>query len=188
LKDQVDVRVLPGSLVPMSRDAIQAKITAICQLFPGYLSPEAAISAMENGTGEEIIQDYENHVARANRIIQRVKDGTMMDMPTTINPKAFELDPEGHPAGPLPGWMPRPFDRTEIHKHVFETFLTTEEWELLPIEQPQRPPLLRRPAPDRGRATGPRSRLRRWRWPSRRGWEELPSPRQACTPPPLTTR
>lgn len=125
LRDQIDVRVSPGSLIPMTRDAIQAKVTAICQLFPGYLSPEAAISAMENGTGEEIIRDYENHVARANRIVQRIKTGTLMDMPPTVDPATGQT---------VPGWMPRPFDRTEIHKHVLETFFTTEEWELLPIE------------------------------------------------------
>lgn len=125
LKDQVDVRVSAGSLVPMSREAIQNKITAIVQMFPGYLSPEVAINAMENGTGEEIIQDYEQHVARANRIVQRIKDGSLMNMPTTIDPKTMQE---------VPGWMPRPFDRIPIHKHVMESFFVTEEWELLPPE------------------------------------------------------
>lgn len=126
LRDQIDVRVSPGSLVPMSRDAIQAKVTMICQLFPGYLSPEAAIMAMENGTGEEIIQDYEQHVARANRIIQRIKDGTLMDMATTIDPQTLQE---------VPGWMPRRFDRIEIHERIFERFFVSEEWEQLKPEQ-----------------------------------------------------
>lgn len=143
LRDQIDVRVSAGSLVPMTREAIQGKIATIVQLFPGYLSPEAAITAMENGTGEEIIQDYENHVARANRIIQRVKDGTLMEMPMVPNPRGMQpAAPQMDPATGMmtqpapepeevPGWMPRPFDRTEIHKHVFETFMTSEEWEQL---------------------------------------------------------
>jgi hypothetical protein len=127
LKDQIDVRVSPGSLLPMTREAIQAKIMALVQAFPGYLNPEVAIAAMENGTGEEIVREYENHVARANRIIQRVKDGSLFDMAPVPNPQ--------NPEQPSPGWMPRSFDRTEVHKKVFEDFFVSEEWEMLPPDR-----------------------------------------------------
>ena len=107
--------------------------SAVDQTLVRATASEVAITAMESGTGEEIIQDYEQHVARANRIIQRIKDGTLMNKPMVPNPKGMQppppqVDPQtgmmipGEPEPPeVPGWKPRPFDRIPIHKHVMES-------------------------------------------------------------------
>jgi hypothetical protein len=96
LKDQIDVRVSPGSLVPMSRDAIQAKITAIASSSPATSRPRLPSPRWRTARARRS-SDYENHVARANRIIQRIKDGTLMDMPTGPEPEG-----DGTPASARP--------------------------------------------------------------------------------------
>jgi hypothetical protein len=127
LRSQVDVTVLPGTLAPYSRDQVQAKLTWIATTFPGYLSPEAAIAALDGGTAENLIQSYELDVARANMVIQKIKAG----------PQVFLAEPMvTGPGGQMetPSWMPRPFDNIAVHKKVFGDWMKTVDYSSAPPE------------------------------------------------------
>jgi hypothetical protein len=123
LRSQVDVTVLPGSITPYTREGIQAKLTWIAQTFPGYLQPEAAIAALDGGTGEKLIESYELDVARANEVIQQIKAGpdVFLNQPSRFDSK-LQMD--------IPGWMPRSFDNIAVHKKVFADFMKTTDFSM----------------------------------------------------------
>ncbi|MCE3277788.1 MAG: hypothetical protein K0R13_3643, partial [Propionibacteriaceae bacterium] len=59
LRDQIDVRVLPGSIEPRTREGVERRVQWIVQTFPGHVSPEAAMAAIDGGIGEKLIEGYE---------------------------------------------------------------------------------------------------------------------------------
>jgi hypothetical protein len=81
IRSQTDVRVSADSVTPRTREAIEQQVMNIAQMFPGWLTPEKAIQAIQTGQAETLIDSYYDDQARAHRIIQKVKDGTVMDMP-----------------------------------------------------------------------------------------------------------
>jgi hypothetical protein len=85
LMGQVDVTVLPGSIESRSRQQVMNELQWIVTNFPGYLTPQAAIAALHGGTAEKLIESYELDVARANRIIEKVRDGSVMEMPGRLD-------------------------------------------------------------------------------------------------------
>lgn len=124
LRGQVDVRVAPASIEPRTKAAINAQVLAFADR--GWISPQAAMAAINGGTAEKLIEGYELHIARANRVIQRIKAGpdTFLMMP----PRLMEDGSE------VPGWMPRPFDNIQVHKGIFEDWMCTLDYET--AEQP----------------------------------------------------
>lgn len=118
LRGQTDVRVLPGSIEPRTRASIEQKVMNYAQL--GWISPQAAMSAIDGGTAEKLVESYELDVARAHQIIKKIKQGADV---------LFMTPP--HPDG-TPGWMPRPFDNIDVHKSVFEDWMKTSDWDNLP--------------------------------------------------------
>lgn len=118
LRDQIDVTVLPGSIEPRTRQAIIQQIQWIATVFPGYLTPEAALAAINGGTAEKLIESYELDVARAHQVIQKLKAG----------PEVF-LAEAGNPDRP-PSWMPRPFDNLAVHKAIFADWMKTSDYDL----------------------------------------------------------
>lgn len=135
LLGEVDVRVTPGSLEPRTREATEAKIYGFADR--GWISPHAAMAAINNGTAEGLVESYERDVARANLIIQKILVGPEALLngsparrpfqgedpgidPTTMAPRQF-----------IPGWMPRPFDNVQVHLDVFSDWMKSSEYDEL---------------------------------------------------------
>jgi hypothetical protein len=133
LRGQVDVRVYPDSIEPRTKQAMEQRIMNYAQL--GWVSPEAAMAAINSGTAEGLIESYELDLARANDVIQKIKDGSFMDEPSrrVFPGEAMEIDPqtgeEIQVAEEVPGWIPRPFDNVRVHKQVFEDFMKTTDYD-----------------------------------------------------------
>lgn len=122
LRGQADVRVLPGSLEPRTKAAIEQRVMAFAQA--GWIAPEAAMAAINGGTAEKLVESYELDVARANLMIQKVKEG-----PEALFAGEMRIEPDGTE---VPSWMPRPFDNIQVHKAVFEDWMKTDEFDSLP--------------------------------------------------------
>lgn len=138
LRSQVDVRVFPASIEPRTREYMTQQIMNLLQL---QLIPpdkvDAALSAMQTGVGlDKVLESYELDVARAQRMIQKIKQGPdeFMKMPTRPDPQgAIETDPMTGQVvvKQIPGWMPRPgIDNVGIHKQQFGDWMKTEAFEL----------------------------------------------------------
>lgn len=122
MRGQADVRVLPDSLEPLTRQGRMDRVRFMVESFPGQVKPEQAMAALAGGTAENLIQGYELHVARAHSMIQTLKGG----------PDVFEQmlpQPDG-----TPGWMPRKQDNIDVHKQVVGEYMTTSDYDLLPPE------------------------------------------------------
>jgi hypothetical protein len=151
LRNQTDVQVLPGSLEPKTRTSIEQRIMNIAQMFPGYFPPEILLSALEGGSAEGLIEDYEEDVARANLVIGQIRSGTFWEQPLRPVFPGEEQSPELNEAGEpviqpdgqlqmlteVPGWMPRPFDNVAVHKAVFSSWMKTDDWSGLDEEAKQ---------------------------------------------------
>jgi hypothetical protein len=132
---EVDVRVTPESIEPRTRQSVESKIMSYAQ--QGWISPHAAMQALNNGTAEGLIDGYERDVERANLIIQKVKEGpkVLFDTPPR-RPFAGEnpgIDEEtGAEREYVPGWMPRPFDNVKVQRDVIEDWMKGTEYDELP--------------------------------------------------------
>lgn len=122
LMGQTQVRVMPDSLTPLTRQGIQEKLTWIVTNFPGYLSPESAITALDGGNYDRMMKSYWLAVGRANRIIQKIKDGTVFDMPDRM-----DMQVDGTVI-PTPSFMPSPQDNLTVWKQVFGDWMTTDDY------------------------------------------------------------
>jgi hypothetical protein len=132
IRGQTDIRVDPSSLEPRTRASTEQRIRDINQMFPGYFPPEVVIAALEGGSAEKLIEGYEDHVSRANRIISQIRSGQFWSQPMrptfpnenipevdpetgeviwAVPPSEPELGPEGMPVGGNPG---QPVMATEV--------------------------------------------------------------------------
>jgi hypothetical protein len=119
---QVAVRVAPDSLEAYTKQAIEQKIFAYADR--GWISPQAAMAAIDNGTAEGLVKDYELDLGRADLVIRKIKLGGMEALAATPpNPDGSE------------GWMPRKFDKIPVHKQRFESWMKTADYDHLPIDQ-----------------------------------------------------
>lgn len=127
---QVDVTVNPASIESYTPAAVLQKLAWIQANFPGYVRPEVAIEIALNGSSpDSVIEAFEFDKARINGIIQRLRDGTIMEMQPRM-----EQDPlTGQPIE-MPGWMPRPFDNLDVQMWVFENWLKTPDFDRQPTE------------------------------------------------------
>jgi len=95
------------------------------------------MAAINNGTAAGLVESYELDLARANDVIQRIKDGSFMEEANrqTFTGEGTEVDPmtgeEVQFTTEVPGWLPRPFDNVRVHKQVFEDFMKTTDYESL---------------------------------------------------------
>lgn len=107
LRDQTDVRVQPGSLTPLTREAVVQRIQNIAQMFPGYFPPEVLLSAMNNGNAEGLLEGYEEDVGRINYIINQIRSGQFWAMP--MRPAwPGEESPKLNPETGEPEWIEEP--------------------------------------------------------------------------------
>ncbi len=123
LRNQCDIRVLPESIEPRTRAAIEQKILAFADR--GWVGPEAAMSAINGGTAEKLVESYELDVARANQVIQKIKAGPEQ---LFSQPMRMEMGIE------VPGWMPRKFDNLDVHRSIFEDWMKTVDYDTAPPE------------------------------------------------------
>lgn len=128
LPSQMRVRVLPDSLGAKTRQQVMNELSWIQANFPGYLSPEVAIGALHGGTAESLIQSYELDVARVDRVINAIRNGTVMDLPTRTE---MMPDPATGQVAPMevPGYMPSEADSLPIWKRRFGDWMKTLDYE-----------------------------------------------------------
>lgn len=135
---QNDVTVNPATIETRSRQAMLSQLAWIQANFPGYVRPEVAIEIALNGASpESLIDRFEMDKARVNMIIQKIRDGSIMSMPSRQEMQPGLPDPltglPGPPAmGLVPGWMPRRFDDVAVQKWVFSGWLKTDDAASLP--------------------------------------------------------
>lgn len=133
LLGEVDVRVTPDSVEPRTRESIEARILGYAER--GWISPHEAMAAINAGTAEGLVQSYERDIARANLIIQKVKEGPEVLLQNTPGRRPFfgedpGIDPEtGEVREFVPGWMPRPFDDIAVQKDTLADFMKTSEYD-----------------------------------------------------------
>jgi hypothetical protein len=133
------VRVFPGSLEYLSKQSIMNKVQFYFQI--GAVTPQRAMQAIERGQIDVLTQGYDLDMARINNIIQRIKDGTVMDMPTKPM-KVPAIDPAtGGPAMDpatgqqakvdvdVPGWMPDEWDDVPVWKENLAIWLKSDDYE-----------------------------------------------------------
>ena len=111
LRGQVDVRVYPGSIEPRTRAAIEQRVLNFADR--QWISPQQAMSAINGGTAEDLIQDYELDIAWTNHSIQAIKDM------------------EGGFTAPEQIPVARPFDNHDIALHVLTSWMKTQDYAML---------------------------------------------------------
>jgi hypothetical protein len=134
LSDNLDVRVNPSSLEYLTRAGVEARVIAYADRM--WIPPEVAMRAINTGNADELLGNIERAEARVNRVIRRIKEGTVFDMATRTVPAPPDpitgqrIDPlTGMPSMEVPGWMPLPWDNLEMWKTIFENFFSTEYME-----------------------------------------------------------
>jgi hypothetical protein len=105
-----------------------------------WITPQQAMQAIEGGNIEKVTEAYLQDLARVNRIIQRIRDGTIMDMPTrteqvpAIDPMtgAPAIGPDGQPATmdqEIPAWMPDEQDNVPVWKENLALWMKSDDYE-----------------------------------------------------------
>lgn len=152
LRDQVDIRVMPESIEPRTKQAVEQRVMNYAQM--GWIGPDQAMTAIEQGTADSVVRSLMVDEARAGRIIQRIKEGpdalfSMPMLPTgrmeKIPDPSGAIDPmTGQPVmvetgqpEMAPGWMPRYSDNLPVFRNMFESWMKTEEFERLEPELQQ---------------------------------------------------
>lgn len=130
LMDQQDVIVLPSSIAVITREEQEQRVFDFADRL--WISPQQAMAAINTGLWEGLIEDYELDKGRINRIIRKIKDGTVFDLPTRA-----QVDPTtGFPIiGPdgevlqVPGYMPDEQDDLVVWRTTLSNWMKTEEFE-----------------------------------------------------------
>jgi hypothetical protein len=73
LRSQADVSVSTSSIERLSREDLERRVMGYANL--GWITPEAAMSAIAGGTAENLVKSYELDVARAWGVIKKIKAG-----------------------------------------------------------------------------------------------------------------
>ena len=147
LMGEVNIRVLPGSLEYLTRDQITQRVLAYADR--GWITPQQAMVAISSGNADVLIQSLELDIARIDRIIQKIMDGSVMDMPTrmeTIQTPQPVMGPDGvtplvDPATgqpqtsmaevreEVPGWMPMDMvDDLSVWRSRLGDFMKTDAY------------------------------------------------------------
>jgi hypothetical protein len=127
LRGQVDVTVAPGSVETKSPQQLRADVEFLVNSFPGAITAEAAQAALNGGHAEKLIESYNLDVARAHKMIQRLREGPDAML-------AFQPRLEAKLGVEVPGWMPREQDNPAVHRQVFADYMKTDEFDRLPPE------------------------------------------------------
>jgi hypothetical protein len=146
MNGQVDVRVPASSLETLSRTDLQNQITFLTQNYPGYLPPEVAIGALNERSARNLVRSYAFAQAKVGRIIQAIRNGTVMQMPTrhetdlqTGQPLMVPgpIDPQTGQPGPevqaeVPSYMPmKDVDVLPVWRKWIGDWMMTPDYERL---------------------------------------------------------
>jgi hypothetical protein len=123
LKGQVNVRVSPGSLEVKSKASVMNEVQWLVTMYPGAISPQAAMAAIHGGSAEGLLRSYELDVARANELVQKIRAQGVNLLAEPLGPPTLEM-PMGRPA-----WMPRPQDNPEVWKQVIGDYMKTPDFD-----------------------------------------------------------
>lgn len=124
LLDQVDVRVFPQSLEVRTKQQITNQVLAFADR--GWVTPMQAMAAINGGTAEKLIESYELDIARINRVIQKIRDQTVLDMPAREEPDPMTGEPMQ-----VPSYMPSEVDNLEVWRNVLGDWMKTHEYDEL---------------------------------------------------------
>jgi hypothetical protein len=153
LMGQANVRVWPSSLEYLSKNQIMSKTQYYASM--GWISGEQAIAAIEGGMAEKLTEGYDQDVAKVNRIINRIRDGSVMDMPTRQEMVDAPAPPDPltgmPPVDPMTGqpqtqkvmeevpiWMPNEWDSIPVWQQQLGLWMKTQDFEALGTEYPER--------------------------------------------------
>lgn len=132
MMDEVDVRVKPASLVTLTRAQVRDMLDWIVTRFPNWLNPQDALAALETGSLDRIMASYWLDLARVNTVIQKIRDGTVMEMPPRgdTDPLTGQpiLDPQTGQPMPYPGYLPDDQDNLQIWERVFSDWMKTDDY------------------------------------------------------------
>ena len=103
LRDQVGVRVLPGSIEPRTKQAIEQKVFAMADR--GWITPDQAMRAINNGTAEQLVDDADLDVSKQQREIQQMVAMGDDNLPGGDAPIAGEFDKHSIHRYELHKWM-----------------------------------------------------------------------------------
>ena len=124
LLDEVDVRVAPGSLEYQSREAVTQQVMQFAA--QGWIEPQAAMLAIRQGSTDQLLASIELDAAKVERIIGRLRDGSVMDM----KPRLDFVDGQHKE---VPGWMPADeIDNIPVWRQRLGDWMKTQEYETLP--------------------------------------------------------
>jgi hypothetical protein len=147
----LQVRVSPGSIERRSREKVEAMVLAYADR--GWIDPRIAMSAIESGTADNILDQFDLDVQwqqREDRRMAGIKDGPelaqALQADADIKAKyeearlnAEQLMAMGQPVPPVPPPPPsgpwphaREFDNHKIHMDTMNLYRKTEEFDLLP--------------------------------------------------------
>jgi len=139
LMGQTNVRVFPGSLEYLTRAQILAKTQYYASM--GWLSGEQAMAAIEGAQVEKLTEGYDQAAAKINRIIQRIRDGTAMDMGTRQELVEVTDPATGQPVQvteEVPSWMPNDWDNIPVWQQQLALWMQSQDYELLAETFPER--------------------------------------------------
>lgn len=141
------VRVSPGSIEPKTREQISTMVMAYADR--GWIDPRVAMSAVESGTAENILDQFDLDVQWQQREDRRMAaldpasvaqalqaDADIQARYAAVKEQAQQMGqqppPPPPPAGPWP--HAREFDNHQIHMDTMNLYRKTEEFDLLPQE------------------------------------------------------
>ena len=194
LMGQTNVRICPGSLEYRSRAQVQSIVQYYASM--GWITGQQAMSAIERGQLDYLTQSFDLDVRRISRIIERIKDGTIMEMPTrtqqvpAIDPATGQpaIGPDGQPLTipqEVPVWMPDTYDNVPVLEREPRDLAEVRRLRAFqPGSAGGRAADVGRPRPPRARARTDPGACSRWRWHSRSGWATRPPRRgrRRCRP------
>lgn len=139
LLGQTNVRVFPGSLEHLTRQQIMAKTQYYASM--GWITGEQAMAAIEGAQIEKLTEGYDQDVAKVERIINRISDGSVMDMATRQEQREVPDPNTGMPimvTEEVPSWMPNDWDSIPTWQQRLAVWMKSQDYELLAANHPER--------------------------------------------------
>lgn len=131
IMDQQHVIVLASSIASMTREEQEQRVFDFADRL--WITPQQAMAAINTGLWEGLIEDYELDKGRINRIIRKIKDGTVDEIPprAQLDPMTGMpiIDPDTGQPLMTPGWMPDEQDDLVVWRTTLSNWMKTEEFE-----------------------------------------------------------
>lgn len=143
---ETDIRILPGSRTALTREQAKSDIQMLAQMFPGQMTMEQALSAMQSGdAANSLLNGYRYDIAQAEETIKKIRGlgKAFFEVPWRyefISTPAVAPSPQ-NPLGsqasyqqiPVPGWYPRKQANPGIQKSVIANYMKTPDFANQPM-------------------------------------------------------